>query len=802
DRTHTVYLAIATRRHMVKVAGTTDEEHMTSKFDSAHYGTHSDQYEPIFHRRILPFTSVLFNCIYWDHRFPRLITTKQAQDLAGAGNLKLLGVEDVSCDLAGSIEFLEQYGSIEKPFNMQDWASGSMALREGVDGPGVLYHAVDHLPAECPLEASTHFGRCLEPFLPALAHSDGTKPHAQCDLPAEMHGAVVACQGELTPAFEHVGTMYEHQRRAQETSCRLRSASPPPRGSLEAKTEMQLKGHLFDTGFINQVLDLTEDAKVQCRILDFRVGKNRQSETEVELELCCAAAEPLQQCIQAIAKLGASAKVQIQIHGEPVRAPLAAPSPVGRAAGARRVLLLGSGLVAAPLVQHILERPENLITVASMFLEEAQALCGDSLRATAVHQLVDQEAAGLEELVEQHDVVVSLVPAVCHPRVGRACIAARKHLVTASYISPEMQALHTEAAAAGLVFLNEAGLDPGIDHMSACQMVDALHAEGARVTSFKSWCGGLPAPQGANNPLGYKFSWSPRGALLATKNAARYRVQGKEVEVKAANLMRSAEPFRLQGNPAFALEAIPNRDSIPYTTMYGVAEAPTFFRGTLRYEGFSAVLATLAAIGLLSTDSCQDDAAASTGSCRAMLATKVGLSGKEEHSDDAIFASMWKLVEAPATAGEAPPAVTTCSERGAVEAALRWIGLLDSRTPFPKAASALDGLVAMLTAHTEMSYSPGEPDLVVMEHRVEACNVDGSNPRTITASLVEYGNQSHSAMSRTVGLTAAIATQLVLDAHAELPAGVQAPLKPCWYNPILQALAKEGIKMKETTTHV
>jgi saccharopine dehydrogenase-like NADP-dependent oxidoreductase len=154
-----------------------------------------------------------------------------------------------------------------------------------------------------------------------------------------------------------------------------------------------------------------------------------------------------------------------------------------------------------------------------------------------------QEAERLDQLVSEHDVIVSLVPAPCHPAIARLAIKHHKNMVTASYISPEMRALHEEAVAAHIVILNESGLDPGIDHMSAKKMIDEAIAAGGTITGFTSVCGGLPAPEAANNPLGYKFSWSPRGALVAARNSARYLQNGKVVEVPGEALLASASPL-------------------------------------------------------------------------------------------------------------------------------------------------------------------------------------------------------------------------------------------------------------------
>ncbi|KAJ1556966.1 hypothetical protein HK405_001246, partial [Cladochytrium tenue] len=194
----------------------------------------------------------------------------------------------------------------------------------------------------------------------------------------------------------------------------------------------------------------------------------------------------------------------------------------------RKVLLLGSGFVAAPLVDYLLRTEGNGVTIASNVHDEAARLSRGRAAAPVV-PLDVHDAAALSRLVRAHDAVVSFVPAPLHPAVAEVCIAEKTNLVTASYVSPAMSALHDRAVAAGVTLLNEVGLDPGIDHMTAARRFDELRlrGDGSRLRSFVSWCGGLPAPEASDNPLAYKFSWSPRGVLLAGLNSATFRRDGK-----------------------------------------------------------------------------------------------------------------------------------------------------------------------------------------------------------------------------------------------------------------------------------
>ncbi|KAL8291280.1 hypothetical protein RQP46_002258 [Phenoliferia psychrophenolica] len=246
----------------------------------------------------------------------------------------------------------------------------------------------------------------------------------------------------------------------------------------------------------------------------------------------------------------------------------------------RKVLLLGSGLVAGPAVKVISSRSNIDLIIASNAIESAEALAAPQAHATAVF-LDAGDQAGLETLVKDADVVLSLLPAPLHVGVAKLCIKNGTSLVTASYVSPEMSELHESAKAAGVVLLNELGLDPGLDHCSAMRLIQEARDSGNEITSFVSFCGGLPTPSQSNGPLGYKFSWSPRGVLTAALNPANFRLSNSAITIPSSSLLSSSFPSVpiLRG---FALEGLPNRDSVKYLAEYGLPEdLPTILRGTL-----------------------------------------------------------------------------------------------------------------------------------------------------------------------------------------------------------------------------
>lgn len=271
----------------------------------------------------------------------------------------------------------------------------------------------------------------------------------------------------------------------------------------------------------------------------------------------------------------------------------------------RKVLLLGSGLVAGPAVKTLTERADIDLTIASNDLAAAQSLAAPS-GSTAVH-LSASDTSALSALISSHEVVLSLLPAPLHVGIASLCITHGSSLVTASYVSPSMSALHSQAKEAGVVLLNELGLDPGIDHASAMRLIAEARASGNAIKSFVSFCGGLPAPEVSNGPLGYKFSWSPRGVLTAALNDARYRINSNEVTIPGEDLLRRS--FReLPIIKGFALEGVANRDSLPYLNEYGLDKdgLETILRGTLRYKGFADTVDVFKRIGLLGLDTLEE----------------------------------------------------------------------------------------------------------------------------------------------------------------------------------------------------
>jgi saccharopine dehydrogenase (NADP+, L-glutamate forming) len=344
-----------------------------------------------------------------------------------------------------------------------------------------------------------------------------------------------------------------------------------------------------------------------------------------------------------------------------------------------------------------------------------------------------------------------------------------------------MLELEDEVKKAGITVMNEIGLDPGIDHLYAVKTIEEVHKAGGKITSFLSYCGGLPAPEASDNPLGYKFSWSSRGVLLALRNDAKYYRDGKIEEVPGVELMDTAKPYFIY--PGFAFVAYPNRDSTPYKERYDIPEAQTIIRGTLRYSGFPEFVRVLVDIGFLSEEK-QEFLQPSNTPISWAEATKQILKATSSKESDLIWAISSKTKFKDNT------------EKDRILAGLRWIGLL-SDAPITPRSTPLDTLCASL--EQKMQYEKGERDMVILQHKFGIEHKDGSK-EVRTSTLCDYGDpKGYSAMARLVGVPCGVACLMVLDGRISKK-GILAPVKWSLAEPILKELKEKwGIEMVEKT---
>ncbi|KAK4048433.1 hypothetical protein OIV83_004779 [Microbotryomycetes sp. JL201] len=452
----------------------------------------------------------------------------------------------------------------------------------------------------------------------------------------------------------------------------------------------------------------------------------------------------------------------------------------------RKVVLLGSGLVAGPAVRTLAARSDLDVVIASNDMQAAEKLAAghDNVRPAPL-DANDQTA--LENLIEGADVVLSLLPAPMHPGVAKLCIRHGASLVTASYVSEDMKALHSEAERAGVVLLNELGLDPGIDHASAMQLIKEAQSAGNTIESFVSFCGGLPAPEISNGPLGYKFSWSPRGVLSAALNDATFRLNSRQVSFPGTRLLKShfsSVPI-LRG---FSFEGVANRNSLGYLEEYGLpSNLPTILRGTLRYPGFARTVDIFKRIGLLDQEALSRPLERWDELFDLCLARK-GCNIESEHDRVAAITRLAGLQPGSEATVEA---LSTLVQLGLCP------GSRDESLSLPtvpkSAAAPLDLLSTLLG--TSLAYKAGERDAVILHHELST-KTKNNQIELFTSTLVQYGDNEASAMATTVGIPIALGALLFLDGHIT-SRGLVSPSSPQVWRPLLEQLGEHGITLVE-----
>jgi saccharopine dehydrogenase-like NADP-dependent oxidoreductase len=435
----------------------------------------------------------------------------------------------------------------------------------------------------------------------------------------------------------------------------------------------------------------------------------------------------------------------------------------------KRVLVLGAGLVAKPLVRYLLDKGYQVI-MASRTVSKAENMIAGHPNGKAF-ALNMQDEGQMAQFIKDCDLAVSLVPYTYHPVVAKHCVAHRKHMVTTSYVSAAMQELDGSARAVGVTILNEIGVDPGIDHMSAMRIIDEVRGRGGRIVAFKSYCGGLPAPEANDNPFGYKFSWAPRGVLLAGRNSALYVLEGRKVEVPSSRLFRDMHILAVEGQGDY--EAYPNRDSVSYIDVYGLQGIQTMYRGTLRNMGWCDCLFNFGKLGLLSLD-------------------EVDVKGKT-------YAAFMRDLTGASPGEELPTAIS--NKLGIPRECLpvlnlQWLGMFSDRKFTASRISPLDAMGELM--YEKLAFRPGERDMLVLVHDFRA-EFPGGRRERITSQMIDYGiPHGDSSMSRTVSLPAAIGVDMILTGRIKA-VGVLRPVMPDIYNPVLDELASLDIKCHEKT---
>ncbi|XP_067935063.1 alpha-aminoadipic semialdehyde synthase, mitochondrial-like isoform X2 [Watersipora subatra] len=448
----------------------------------------------------------------------------------------------------------------------------------------------------------------------------------------------------------------------------------------------------------------------------------------------------------------------------------------------KKVLLLGAGYVSAPCVEY-LTSDGIAVTVASALQQEIDALASrfENTSPVLIDMQSDQEV--IEKLVAEHDLTISLLPYAYHPEVAKMCIKHKRNMVTASYVSPEMAALHRQAVDAGVTIVNEVGVDPGIDHLLAMACFREADEKGGKIESFESWCGGLPAADFSANPLRYRFSWSPKGVLNNLKAGAKWLENNELKEISPGGALLS-NSRSLDFLPGFNLEGFPNRDSTAYSEIYGIEKAHTILRGTIRFKGFSDAAKALVALGLTESDIVPNlHPKGPPITWKEYICEKLGLS-----RDVMVDTARDKLLQSLGN----DVTQTNC---------ILDLGLL-SEEEMDKRGTPIDTLSNYL--NKKLAFGDKEYDMIIMRHDVGIRWPDGKRDMH-HIDLVVYGDQDHeggfSAMAKTVGYPTAIASKMILEGEIQKH-GTVLPLTSDIYLPMIKRLQSKRIKARQHVTHL
>ena len=449
----------------------------------------------------------------------------------------------------------------------------------------------------------------------------------------------------------------------------------------------------------------------------------------------------------------------------------------------KNILVIGAGRSASSLIKYLLDHSEKEswnVTVGDISLDLVKQKTADHPNARAIVFDINNDLQREEE-IKRADIVVSMLPASMHLNAAKDCIRFKKHLATASYVSKEMADLDAEAKAVGIILMNEIGLDPGIDHASAMKVIDHIHAQGGELTSFKSYCGGLVAPENNDNPWGYKFSWNPRNVVLAGQGTAQYIENGEYKYIPYNRLFTQIKTVEIDGCGSF--EGYANRDSLSYRKLYNIATIPTMLRGTLRMPGYCKAWNVLVKLGLT------DDT------------YKIEASDKLAYRD---------LLDAFLPAGRQSTKQKLISFMGAeaddeIISKIEWLGILDDKKI--RLANASPAKILQDLLEEKWKLQEHDKDMIVMQHQFDFTSPrpighpspigEGMGVRSITSSLVVKGqDQTYTAMAKTVGLPLAITTKLILQGKINAR-GVLIPTTKDIYEPLLAELESFGIKFVE-----
>ena len=439
----------------------------------------------------------------------------------------------------------------------------------------------------------------------------------------------------------------------------------------------------------------------------------------------------------------------------------------------KNLLIIGAGRSASVLIRYMLQEAvanNFLVTVADADIDLARKKINGHSHGRAIW-LDASKPNDRRDIITRHDVVVSMLPPQMHLEVAQDCISLGKHLVTASYVSKQLFRLGDEARQRALVFMNEMGLDPGLDHMSAMQQIHKIQREGGKITAFYSYTGGLVAPESDNNPWHYKFSWNPKNVVLAGQGTAQFLEDGKLKYIPYRRLFRQYRIVQIPGMGDWEVYA--NRDSLLYKESYGLKNIRTLFRGTIRHRGFCDAWNALVRIGL--TDATFPIVNSDQLSYHDLMEAFLGIS---EHTGS-VKDRVAKMLD-------------TDPESEIIQK-LEWLGLFSRRRI--KINNATPALILENLLLEKWALQPKDKDMVIMQHVFEY-ELNRKKKRKTSTLIMKGTDSQDTAMSQLVGLPLGIFVKLLMQGKISTT-GVNIPIMPEIYEPVLAELESYGVKFTE-----
>ena len=439
----------------------------------------------------------------------------------------------------------------------------------------------------------------------------------------------------------------------------------------------------------------------------------------------------------------------------------------------RTILLLGAGLSSPSLIRYLLNEAQKFNWQLKV-VDQNKALVLEKLANHPRGEVLSfnaLDAVARRSAIQDAELVISMLPAKFHPEVAADCIDLKTHLITPSYISSEMKALTDKALAAGVIIMNEIGVDPGIDHMSAMQIIHKIQESGGKMLSFKSFCGGLIAPEADSNPWHYKFTWNPRNVVLAGQGGIAAFIQNNEYKyIPYSQLFKRTERFVIGEYGEF--EGYANRDSLAYKETYGLNNVQTIYRGTLRRPNFCDGWNVFIELGMT-------DDSYKLLSSEKMTPRKFVNSFLPYHTTRPVEQKFKDFL------GE---------HRLYLYAQFEDLGLFDDSDEIAAEVASPAQLLEMFLVK-KLSLSPGDKDMIVMHHEFEY-HLNGKNKRIISSMINIGEDESHTSMAKTVGLPVAMMAKLILNGNFT-KAGIHLPVDKEVYEPILNELKSFGISFHE-----